>query len=78
MKSVLKDDYNYDSTPTLYALYRSFTQCLLIEDEGEIIFYKNKDGVAVRELQESVVHEIKVKGWNPEEQDRLEETQKTA
>jgi len=51
---------------------------LFIEDEGEIIFYKNKDGVAARELQESVVHEIKAKGWNPEEQDRLEETQKTA
>ena len=74
----MKDDYNYDSTPTFYALYRSFTQCLFIEDEGEIIFYKNRDGVAVRELQESVVQEIKAKGWNPEEQDRLEESRKTA
>jgi len=26
LKRVLKDDYNYDSTPTFYALYRSFTE----------------------------------------------------
>ncbi|KIJ96322.1 hypothetical protein K443DRAFT_45311, partial [Laccaria amethystina LaAM-08-1] len=47
IKGVLKDDYNYDST-----LYRSFTQCLFIEDEGDIVFYKNKHGIAARRLQE--------------------------
>jgi hypothetical protein len=33
-------------------LYRSFTQCLFIEDEGDIVFYKNKHGIAARRLQE--------------------------
>ncbi|KAL1696384.1 fatty acid desaturase-domain-containing protein [Schizophyllum commune] len=49
IKSVLKDDYNYDSTPSFYALYRSFTQCQFIENEGSIVFYKNRQGKAVRE-----------------------------
>ncbi|KAF8192985.1 fatty acid desaturase-domain-containing protein [Pholiota molesta] len=76
VRSVLGDSYNYDSTPTFYALYRSFSQCLFIEDEGEIIFYKNKDGIAQREVAESVLKEIKEKGWNPEEQDRLDTFEK--
>jgi len=38
--------------PAFYALYRSFTQCLFIEDEGDIVFYKNKHGVAARRVQE--------------------------
>ncbi|EAU82982.2 delta-12-fatty acid desaturase [Coprinopsis cinerea okayama7 len=50
IKAVLKDDYNYDSTPSFYALYRSFTQCLFVDDDGDIIFYKNKEGKAVREV----------------------------
>ncbi|KAA1474447.1 hypothetical protein DENSPDRAFT_781704 [Dentipellis sp. KUC8613] len=50
IKRVLKDDYNYDSTNTFRALYRSFTECCFIEDEGDIVFYKNKDGVTQRRL----------------------------
>ncbi|KAF9459136.1 fatty acid desaturase-domain-containing protein [Collybia nuda] len=72
IKTVLKDDYNYDSTPPWYALYRSFTECLFIEEEGDIIFYKNKHGVAVREVQQKAVQEIKESGWDPEEQDKLD------
>ncbi|PFH50487.1 hypothetical protein AMATHDRAFT_193081 [Amanita thiersii Skay4041] len=53
IKAVLKGDYNYDSTSSFYALYRSFTQCVFVEDEGNIIFYKNKHGVAARELGKS-------------------------
>ncbi|KAH9476003.1 Delta(12) fatty acid desaturase [Psilocybe cubensis] len=78
VKSVLKEDYNYDSTPSFYALYRSFTQCLFIEDEGDIVFYKNKEGKAVRELKESVMEEIKAKGWDPAEQDKLSEEESKA
>jgi len=72
IKSVLKDDYNYDSTvhfnPDLWslvtdfpiqntfrALYRTFTECCFIEDDGDIVFYKNKDGKAARVTQESVL-----------------------
>lgn len=48
IKTVLKDDYNYDSTPSFYALWRSFTQCLFIEEDEDIAFYKNKHGEALR------------------------------
>ncbi|GLB39262.1 putative fatty acid desaturase [Lyophyllum shimeji] len=69
IKTVLKDDYNYDSTPSFYALYRSFTNCQFIEEEGDIIFYKNKYGMAAREVEQSAVQEIQKRGWNPDAQD---------
>jgi len=50
IRSVLKEDYNFDSTNSLYALYRSFTQCVFIEDEGSIVFYKNGEGRAARSV----------------------------
>ncbi|KAJ3492009.1 hypothetical protein NLI96_g282 [Meripilus lineatus] len=50
LKQLLKDDYNYDSTNTFYALYRSFSECCFIEDDGDIVFYKNRDGKALRTL----------------------------
>ncbi|KAG6827400.1 hypothetical protein H0H92_011928 [Tricholoma furcatifolium] len=55
IKNVLKDDYNYDSTNTLRAMYRSFTQCCFVEDDGDIVFYKNKDGKAARVLKSDAV-----------------------
>ncbi|KAF4608171.1 hypothetical protein EYR40_000515 [Pleurotus pulmonarius] len=54
IKRVLKEDYNYDSTNTFRALYRTFTQCCFIEDDGDIVFYKNKDGESARVLAKSV------------------------
>ncbi|KAF9021611.1 hypothetical protein BDZ89DRAFT_1042660 [Hymenopellis radicata] len=42
--------YNYDRTNSFRALYRTFTQCCFIEDEGDVVFYKNRDGVAARQL----------------------------
>lgn len=81
IKSVLKDDYNYDSTvsrlillihlpsmhpfsfnfpqPTVYALYRSFTECQFIEDEGDIVFYKNRQGKAARAVHPGVSEAVK-------------------
>jgi len=50
IKEVLKEDYNYDSTNTFRALYRTFSKCIFIEDDGDIVFYKNKDGKAARTL----------------------------
>ncbi|KAJ7180619.1 delta-12 fatty acid desaturase [Mycena filopes] len=50
IKKVLKDNYNYDSTNSFRALYRTFTQCCFIEDSGDIVFYKNKHGKAARVL----------------------------
>ncbi|KAG6885730.1 hypothetical protein C0993_010557 [Termitomyces sp. T159_Od127] len=60
IKKVLKEDYNYDSTNTFRALYRTFTQCCFIEDNGEIVFYKNKEGKAARVLApDALEHETK-------------------
>ncbi|GLB40031.1 putative fatty acid desaturase [Lyophyllum shimeji] len=50
IRPVLGEYYNYDSTPVLYALWRSFTQCTFVEDEGTILFFKNQYGDAVIEL----------------------------
>ncbi|EGN92175.1 hypothetical protein SERLA73DRAFT_191523 [Serpula lacrymans var. lacrymans S7.3] len=50
VKSVLRENYNYDSTNTFRALYRTFTECCFIEDDGDIVFYKNKDGETQRKL----------------------------
>ncbi|KAF8888935.1 fatty acid desaturase-domain-containing protein [Gymnopilus junonius] len=47
IKPVLGDYYNYDSTPALYALWRSFTQCTFVEPEGDILFFKNQYGEAL-------------------------------
>ncbi|TFK71132.1 hypothetical protein BDN72DRAFT_838056 [Pluteus cervinus] len=47
IKPVLGDYYNYDSTPVIHALWRSFTQCTFIEDEGDIVFFKNQYGESV-------------------------------
>ncbi|KAJ7628802.1 fatty acid desaturase-domain-containing protein [Roridomyces roridus] len=51
LKRVLGEHYNYDPTPCFRALYRSFTECAFVEDEGDIIFYKNMKGESVRFLQ---------------------------
>lgn len=53
IKPVLGDYYYYDSTPTLYALWRSFTQCKFIESTGDILFYKDMQGRAVRQCQQA-------------------------
>ncbi|KXN88413.1 Delta(12) fatty acid desaturase [Leucoagaricus sp. SymC.cos] len=54
IKNVLRDDYNYDSTNSFRALYRTFTECCFIEDEGDIVFYKNRKGEAARVLADDI------------------------
>ncbi|KAJ7743780.1 fatty acid conjugase [Mycena metata] len=54
LKTVLGEHYNYDPTPCFRALYRSFTECAFVEDEGDIIFYKNQKGEALRFAQADV------------------------
>ncbi|KAG7451506.1 uncharacterized protein BT62DRAFT_978261 [Guyanagaster necrorhizus] len=49
IKPVLGEYYNYDSTGVLFALWRSFTQCTFVEDDGDILFFKNQYGEAVSE-----------------------------
>ena len=63
----------FGSQNTFYALYRSFTECCFIEDEGTIVFYKNRHGEAQRQLAEDVVLSIKKEGWTQAAQDELNE-----
>ncbi|KAI0360610.1 hypothetical protein OH77DRAFT_702383 [Trametes cingulata] len=78
IKGVLGENYNYDSTNTFYALYRSFTECVFIEEEGSIVFYKNKYGIAVRDVAEGTVAAIKEVGWAQEKQDELSESERAS
>jgi len=50
IKKVLGEDYCYDRTNTLRALYRNFKQCQFIEDTGNILFYRDAHGVPTRHL----------------------------
>lgn len=50
LKTVLGEEYNYDSTNSFYALYRSFSQCLAVSDEGEIVMYQNRLGKTARAI----------------------------
>ncbi|KAJ6481547.1 fatty acid desaturase-domain-containing protein [Mycena vitilis] len=49
IKPVLGEHYKYDETWAMVALWRSFTQCTFVEDEGDVIFFKNRAGRAVVE-----------------------------
>ncbi|KAI0777743.1 fatty acid desaturase-domain-containing protein [Trametes elegans] len=75
IKGVLGENYNFDSTNTFFALYRSFTECVFIEDEGSIVFYKNRHGDAVRVVAEGEVDAIAAAGWAQEKQDELSHPQ---
>jgi omega-6 fatty acid desaturase (delta-12 desaturase) len=50
LKKILGEHYNYDSTNTFRALYRSFKNCMFIEDTGDVVFYKDRSGNAHRKL----------------------------
>ncbi|CAH1760051.1 12234_t:CDS:2 [Entrophospora sp. SA101] len=41
LKKVLGPYYMFDDTPMFKALWRSYSKCKFIEDEGDIVFYKN-------------------------------------
>ena len=44
--------------PMFRALYRAFTQCCFIEDEGDVVFYKNQFGKQQRMLSEKAAQEL--------------------
>lgn len=41
IKAVLGPYYLHDPTPVHKALYRSFKECRFVEDEGDILMFKN-------------------------------------
>ena len=42
IKEVLGKFYLRDDTPIPYAVYRAFSNCLFVEDTGDVVFYKNQ------------------------------------
>ncbi|EPS93980.1 hypothetical protein FOMPIDRAFT_1033527 [Fomitopsis schrenkii] len=68
VRAVLKDHYNYDSTNTFYALYRSFTQCVYVDDDEPVVFYRNRRGEAVRGVARAELARIDAR-WDADEQD---------
>ncbi|KAF8525205.1 fatty acid desaturase-domain-containing protein [Hysterangium stoloniferum] len=53
IKPILREQYSYDSSYTFHALWRSFTQCQFVEDDGDILLYKDREGGAARKLKNS-------------------------
>ena len=45
---MLGDNYVYDSSPTLWAFWRAFHECQFVEDDGGILFYRDRVGKARR------------------------------
>ena len=41
IRKVLGPYYMKDETPLIRALYRSYSACQFVEDDGDIVFYKN-------------------------------------
>ncbi|KAL6308656.1 fatty acid desaturase-domain-containing protein [Sparassis latifolia] len=46
LKEFLGNQYHYDETPIFRALWRSYNDCQFVEDEGDVLFYRNKKGQA--------------------------------
>ncbi|KZT41644.1 hypothetical protein SISSUDRAFT_1030999 [Sistotremastrum suecicum HHB10207 ss-3] len=54
LKAFLGDGYIYSDEPTFKALWKSYTQCQFVDDEGDVVFYRNSRGeTAMRVATES-------------------------
>ncbi|KAJ3567932.1 hypothetical protein NP233_g6046 [Leucocoprinus birnbaumii] len=48
LKAFLGEDYMTDETPAFKALWRNYNSCQFVEDEGDVLFYRDRKGRAVR------------------------------
>ena len=53
---------------TFYALYRSFTQCVYVDDDEPVVFYRNRRGEAVRDVARDELACLDAR-WDADEQD---------
>ncbi|KAI0356910.1 delta-12 fatty acid desaturase protein [Trametes cingulata] len=51
IRPLLGSAHVYDSTPVFRALWRSFVNCLFVEEDGDVVFYKDATGTAKRVLK---------------------------
>ncbi|KIP05656.1 hypothetical protein PHLGIDRAFT_144051 [Phlebiopsis gigantea 11061_1 CR5-6] len=61
IRGALKSEYNYDSTNSFYALYRSFTECVFVDEDGDIVFYKNARGETARHVDEKALAALTIR-----------------
>jgi omega-6 fatty acid desaturase (delta-12 desaturase) len=56
LKPVLGKYYKFDDTPVFKALYDNYRACRFVDDEGDVIFYRDTKGkVACRVAYDSPV-----------------------
>lgn len=48
LKAFIGEHYAYDDRNPFYALWESYRDCQFVEDEGDVVFYRNPKGIAVR------------------------------
>lgn len=48
LKKFIGEHYNWSDKPVFSALWDNYNNCQFVEDEGEVLFYRNKEGKAVR------------------------------
>ncbi|KZT22919.1 hypothetical protein NEOLEDRAFT_1180500 [Neolentinus lepideus HHB14362 ss-1] len=48
LKKFIGDHYAYSDKPVFKALWHNYNECQFVEDEGDILFYRNRKGQAVR------------------------------
>ncbi|KAH0588282.1 hypothetical protein H2248_006988 [Termitomyces sp. 'cryptogamus'] len=48
LKTFIGDHYVYSNSPVFKALWESYNKCQFVENEGDVLFYRDKKGRAVR------------------------------
>ncbi|TFK22249.1 delta 12 fatty acid epoxygenase [Coprinopsis marcescibilis] len=48
LKAFIGDQYVYSDTPVFKALWKNYNECQFVENEGNVLFYRNKKGEAIR------------------------------
>ncbi|GJE99111.1 delta fatty acid desaturase [Phanerochaete sordida] len=49
LKAFLGEHYFYSDKPVFRALWDNYNECQFVEDTGDIVFYRNREGKSVRE-----------------------------
>ncbi|KAF8321121.1 delta-12 fatty acid desaturase [Clavulina sp. PMI_390] len=58
IKKVMGDHYCHDNTNFMRSLYRNFRMCQFIDDEGDVVFFRDSNGKQLREIDDSVWDEL--------------------
>ncbi|KAG6896238.1 hypothetical protein C0992_009535 [Termitomyces sp. T32_za158] len=48
LKAFIGDHYAYSEKPVFKALWESYNKCQFVENEGDVLFYRDRNGQAVR------------------------------